>query len=439
MSGPQNPTPENEGLRHAAGSAEHEHVPRPTAAPIVLASGLALAAMGVATSLSLTVIGSVVVVIGFAIWFSELLPGRGHVPVLLVEPARRAAAIVPRPGTVETLVPGRPGYRMRMPEQVHPLSAGIKGGIAGGLIMPIPALTYGVLSGHGLWYPVNLLAGTVLPGVDAMDVAGLETFRLSLLLVALLIHVVASVTLGLIYGVLLPTLPDLPKPLAWGGLLMPVVWTAASYNLMGMVNPVLRERVDWSWFIASQFVFGIVLAAAMLRLARLPLPLAGLIGGLIGGALMAVPAIGWSLGTGHGIWYPVNLLAGMGSEDMQQRTVEELTQFNAAWFTRAVLIHAAMSATFGFAYGIVLPWLRPMPGPLAWGGLVLPLLWTVGSYGLMGVVNPVLQQRVDWPWFIASQFVFGVVAAIVVIRSEMVHIPPAGAGPDNLSTFVEGN
>jgi hypothetical protein len=104
-----------------------------------------------------------------------------------------------------------------------------------------------------------------------------------------------------------------------------------------------------------------------------------------------------------------------------------------------VLIHAAMSAVFGFCYGLVIPLLRPMPGPLAWGGLVLPLLWTAGSYGLMGVVNPVLQEKVDWPWFIASQFVFGVVAAIVVLRSEMVHIPPAGAGPDNLSTFLEGS
>ena len=69
-----------------------------------------------------------------------------------------------------------------------------------------------------------------------------------------------------------------------------------------------------------------------------------------------------------------------------------------------------------------------MPGPLAWGGLLLPLLWTAVSYGLMGVVNPLLQQRVDWPWFIVSQFVFGVVAAIVVVRSEMVYIPPAGPG-----------
>ena len=54
--------------------------------------------------------------------------------------------------------------------------------------------------------------------------------------------------------------------------------------------------------------------------------------------------------------------------------------------------------------------------------MLMPLLWTATSYGLMGIVNPVLQQRVDWPWFVVSQFVFGLVAAIVVVRSEQVQI-----------------
>ena len=82
--------------------------------------------------------------------------------------------------------------------------------------------------------------------------------------------------------------------------------------------------------------------------------------------------------------------------------------------------------------------LTPIPSPVAWGGLVLPMLWTGVTYGLMGVVNPVLQDRVDWPWFILSQFVFGVAAALVVLRSEKIPIPPAGRGPEPLDDYVAG-
>jgi hypothetical protein len=79
-----------------------------------------------------------------------------------------------------------------------------------------------------------------------------------------------------------------------------------------------------------------------------------------------------------------------------------------------------------------------MPGPVVWGGLILPQVWTGIAYGLMGVVSPLLQERVDWAWFIASQFVFGVAAAVVVLRSEKVSIPPAGFGPDRVAEFVAG-
>jgi hypothetical protein len=102
----------------------------------------------------------------------------------------------------------------------------------------------------------------------------------------------------------------------------------------------------------------------------------------------------------------------------------------------ALGVHAILSIAFGLTFAFVLPRLPAIPGPMAWGGFVLPLLWTAMSYGLMGVVNPVLQEYVDWPWFIASQFVFGIVAAIVVVRSEQVYIPPAGKGPDVRSEYV---
>jgi hypothetical protein len=433
MASETQPMPEPEGPV-APASVES---PRPTAAPVMLALGLTLLAAGVALGTAFLVVGAVVVVAGLSTWIVQLLPGRGHVHEPLAEGAR-PQPVTAAPGGVERLRPGMPGYRLRLPQDVRPVSAGIKGGIVGGAAMPVPALLWGLFSGHGLWYPVNLLAGMVLPGVGRMTVPELEQFHASLLVVALVIHVVMSVVIGLIFGVLLPTLPSVPRPIAWGGLLMPILWTGASYVAMRMANPALPEKVSWPWFVVSQLVFGITMPAVVLGAKRLPPVLAGVAGGLVGGAAMALPAVLWAAASGHGFWYPVNLLAGMLLPGPGNLEGAELGSFRADWFLAAGAIHAVLSIGFGVLFALVTPRLPPLPGPIAWGGLVLPLLWTGVTYGLMGVVNPVLQQRVDWAWFIVSQFVFGVAAAVVVLRSEMVHIPPAGRGPDRVADFVAG-
>jgi hypothetical protein len=179
----------------------------------------------------------------------------------------------------------------------------------------------------------------------------------------------------------------------------------------------------------------VVLTAERLRPVQV-----GLVGGAVGGVFMAVPAVLWGLLSGHGIWYPVNLLAGMVLPGVGDMTVAELERFSPSLLLAGVAIHTVASLGFGVAYGVLLPklWSRPISSPVAWGGLLIPLLWTGVSYALMGVVNPVLQQGVEWPWFIVSQFVFGVAAALVVARSEKVHIPPAGRGPDRVADFVAG-
>jgi hypothetical protein len=370
-------------------------------------------------------VGGLILVFGVGTWIASLLPGRGHVWEALA--AAEPRSIVATTGAVERLEQGMPGYRMRLPEKVHPISAGVEGGLLGGLVMPLPALVYALLSGHGIWYPLNLLAGIALPGVGHMSTAELEQFHFSLFIVGAGVHVAMSAMLGLLYGVLMPTLPDIPKPLAWGGVLMPLFWTAVSYSFMAVVNPALNNGVDWPWFIASQFIFGVVAALVVMRLRdRLSRPAAGVLGGLIGGLLMPGPAVIWSLASGHGLWYPANLLAGMVRHGMDRLTVEQLMQFNPDWLGTAVVIHVVMSLSLGLLYGILLTRLRPIPGPFVWGGVLMPLLWTAASYSLMGVVNPLLQDRVNWPWFVVSQFVFGIVAAIAIVRSEEILVPPAG-------------
>ena len=420
---PRMPQPEDSA---APGSVD---MPRPTAAPVVVAAGLTLLGAGVALGPLFLVVGAVLLVAALAIWIRQLLPGQGHVQEPLAEAARRPPTVIGEPGGVEHMRPGMPGYRLRLPQAVHPISAGLKGGLVGGAAMPVPALLWSIFTDRSIWYPLNLLAGMALPLPANMTPQQVEQFLMephaSYLLVGVVIHVMMSVVIGLIYGVLLPTLPAVPRPIAWGGLLMPVVWTGASYVAMRVVNPALPEKVSWPWFLLSQLVYGITMPAVVLGAKRLNPVVAGVAGGLVGGAAMAVPAVLWSAASGRGFWYPINLLAGMILRDPGNL---ELAHFHADWFLMACAVHAVLSSAFGILFAFVASQLPHMPAPVAWGGLVLPLLWTGTSFGLMGVVNPVLQERVDWAWFIVSQFVFGVVAAGVVLRSEMVHIPPAGRG-----------
>jgi uncharacterized membrane protein YagU involved in acid resistance len=239
-------------------------VPKPTIWPMVLSLGVALLAAGVATSPAFLVLGGLVFVAGLAGWVRGLLHGRGHTEELMTAPAPNP--VVGRPGGVEQLHPGMPGYRFRLPVKIHPISAGVKGGLAGGLVMLLPAFAWAILSGHSVWLPVNLLAGTLLPGVDAASVAELDQFRPTLLLIGVVIHAAISLVVGLLYGVLLPTLP---KGVVWqmvcGGLVVPLLWTGLSYGLMGVVNPLLRAHVDWVWYAVSQFVFGQVAAVVVVR------------------------------------------------------------------------------------------------------------------------------------------------------------------------------
>ncbi len=274
---------ETSGQPGSAADENSVEMPRATASPLVLCLGLALLAAGAMLGPAFLVVGALVLVAGLAMWLAQLAPGRGHGHEPRALPAHRPAPVTSRRKSVEQLRPGIPGYRPRLPETIHPVSTGIKGGIIGGMVMPMPAFLYGLVSHHGIWYPVNLLAGMVLPGVGNMSDAQLEKFSLTLLLMGIVIHAIISVVFGLLYGVLLPTLPDIPLPLAkrvgasiaWGGLVFPILWSSVTYCLMGSANPVLQQRVNWPWFIASQFVFGIVAAIVVERSEKIPVPAAG--------------------------------------------------------------------------------------------------------------------------------------------------------------------
>jgi hypothetical protein len=86
---------------------------------------------------------------------------------------------------------------------------------------------------------------------------------LSWVLIAILIHATMSVGLGLLYGVLLPMLPG--RPMFWGGIVAPLLWTGAIHGFMGILNPALSNAVDWPSFFVAQFVYGIVVGWVVVR------------------------------------------------------------------------------------------------------------------------------------------------------------------------------
>ena len=150
---------------------------------------------------------------------------------------------------------GEAGHRVRVPVEVQPYSAGIKGGIVGGVAMAVVALIYGMLAQESLWYPINLLAGIAIPGMARLSVEQLRAFSLSALIIAVLAHGVISLLTGLLYAVILPMLPR--RHMLWGGIIAPLLWTGLIWAVLGVVNPALNARIDWLWFIASQIAFGL--------------------------------------------------------------------------------------------------------------------------------------------------------------------------------------
>ena len=140
---------------------------------------------------------------------------------------------------------------------------------------------------------------------------------------------------------------------------------------------------------------------------------------------MAVLAILYGLIGHKSIWYPINLLAAAGSEHISAMSYDQLLQFSVTGLVLGTIIHVAGSALVGLLYGVALPMFPRRP--ILLGGVLAPLFWSGMLYAEMGIVNPLLQQRIDWKWFMASQFAFGIVAGLVVAKHEristMQHMP----------------
>jgi hypothetical protein len=227
-------------------------LPAPTAWPVVLALGMTLVFAGLVTNGAISLLGGALAVCGGVGWFSQVLPHEAHeeVPVEVHELA------VASTRTHVTRIEISDVHRARLPVETYPVSSGIKGGIAGGIAMIFPALLYGILSEHSIWYPVNLLGGAGVAHWANPTTEDIAAFHLQALIIATTIHAAGSVLVGLLYGAMLPMFPR--HPILLGGVVAPLFWTGFLHSSLGLVNPPLDARIDWGWFVVSQIAFGLV-------------------------------------------------------------------------------------------------------------------------------------------------------------------------------------
>jgi hypothetical protein len=238
-------------------------VPASTAWPLVVAFGFTLMFAGLLTSASVSVLGVVLVVAGCVGWFRDVFPHEHGeaVPVVFEEhritTERRIVDRVP-------VAPDR--VRAWLPLETYPISAGLKGGLAGGVAMAVLACAYGLLKAGSFWYPINLLAATVYAESLKLGPEQLNSFHAGSFAIALVLHGIGCIFVGLLYGATLPMFAR--RPIILGGLIAPVLWSGLLYSIMELLNPLLASRINWFWFMASQIAFGVVAGIVVVRQER---------------------------------------------------------------------------------------------------------------------------------------------------------------------------
>ena len=235
-------------------------VPAPTAWPLVLAAGFTLLFAGLLTNISVTALGIVLSLAGCVGWLREVVPSDHEHAVPIVAEDREVRT---ERRVVDRLAIAPEQVRAWLPVHTYPVSAGVKGGLAGSVAMAVLACGYGLLKVGSIWYPINLLAAMVYAQSVKLTPAELNAFHLDSFAIAVGLHTVVSTLVGLLYGVMLPMFPR--RPIVLGGLVVPVLWSGLLHPTLNLLNPLLASRIDWFWFIASQVAFGVVAGTLVVR------------------------------------------------------------------------------------------------------------------------------------------------------------------------------
>jgi hypothetical protein len=239
-------------------------MPASTAWPLVLAFGLTTLAAGLVTHEAVTVFGGVLTIAGIVGWFRAVLPHEAHESLAATPEVQVIATERPEVDRIEIAPDVSRAY---LPIEIYPISAGIKGGLAGSAVMAILAMTYGVVAQTSVWYPINLLVAGFFPEAVTATTTQLAMFSWRALLIAIPLHLLMSSMVGLLYGAMLPMLPR--NPVLLGGFIAPLMWSGLIHGVLEVVNPVMNARINWLWFALSQLGFGLVAGIVVSRQQRI--------------------------------------------------------------------------------------------------------------------------------------------------------------------------
>jgi hypothetical protein len=235
-------------------------LPASSAWPFILAFGFTLIFAGLLTSVSVAVLGAVLAFAGCLGWFREVFP---HEHEIAVPVASEEISLTTERRVVARLPLAEDQARAWLPVETYPISAGIKGGVAGSVAMAVLACAYGLFKTGSIWYPINLLSGGISDVALSWNAAEMNSFHAVTFGLAVLLHVSVSLLVGLLYGATLPMFAR--HPIWLGGLIAPVLWSGLLYSILDILDPLLQQRIDWYWFIASQVAFGVVAGLIVLR------------------------------------------------------------------------------------------------------------------------------------------------------------------------------
>ncbi len=233
----------------------HIEMPAPTFWPMVFAFGITLLFAGLVTHYVVSIVGAIIGIRAAVGWWRDVIPVEEHEEVP-IDPALRPAPIIAEERSVVRLKTGEGRHRVHVPEEIHPYSAGFWGGLAGGAVMAGLACLYGLIAKHSIWYPINLLAGVVIPSMGSATEDQLRAFNGLAFFAALVGHGGISILVGILYAVMLPMFPKYAP--FWAGIVVPLLWTGLVATALDILNPAMVGRIKWPWFVACQLAFGLV-------------------------------------------------------------------------------------------------------------------------------------------------------------------------------------